>query len=62
MQKLEKKSLVSFIPSAPPSMTMQAKFSTAPRIQLNDSYKSTRIFWTSSPQSAISSAKPTVPR
>ena len=33
VQKLEKKSLVSFI---------QAKFGTAPRIQLNDSYKSTR--------------------
>ena len=42
MQKLEKKSLVSFIHIGPPAMTMQAKFGTAPRIQLNDSYKSTR--------------------
>ena len=42
VQKLEKKSLVSFIHIGPPSMTMQAKFGTAPRIQLNDSYKSTR--------------------
>ena len=36
VQKLEKKSLVSFIHIGPPSMTMQAKFGTAPRIQLND--------------------------
>ena len=42
VQKLEKKSLVSFIHIGPPAMTMQAKFGTAPRIQLNDSYKSTR--------------------
>ena len=34
--------LVSFIHIGPPAMTMQAKFGTAPRIQLNDSYKSTR--------------------
>ena len=33
---------ISFIHIGPPSMTMQAKFGTAPRIQLNDSYKSTR--------------------
>ena len=38
VQKLEKKSLVSFIHIGPPAMTMQAKFGTAPRIQLNDSY------------------------
>ena len=42
VQKLEKKSLVSFIHIGPPSLLMQAKFGTAPRIQLNDSYRSTR--------------------
>ena len=64
VQKLEKKSLVSFIHIGQPTpMAMQAKFGTAPRIQLNDSYQiGPRIFWTSSPQSATSSAKPTVPR
>lgn len=42
VQKLEKKSLVSYIHVGPPSMSMQAKFGTAPRIQLNDSYRTTR--------------------
>ena len=32
----------SYIHIGPPSLSMQAKFGTAPRIQLNDSYKSTR--------------------
>ncbi len=42
VQKLEKKSLVSFIHIGPPSLGMQAKFGTAPRIQLNDAYRSAR--------------------
>ncbi len=42
VQKLEKKSLVSYIHIGQPSMSMQAQFGTAPRIQLNDSYKSTK--------------------
>lgn len=42
IQKLEKKSLVSYIHIGPPSLAMQAKFGTAPKIQLNDSYKSTK--------------------
>ena len=39
VQKLEKKSLVSFIHIGQPTLAMQAKFGTAPRIQLNDSYR-----------------------
>ena len=39
VQKLEKKSLVSFIHIGQPTPIMQAKFGTAPRIQLNDSYR-----------------------
>ena len=42
VQKLEKKSLVSYIHIGQPSRAMQAKWGTAPRIQLNDSYKTTR--------------------
>lgn len=42
VQKLEKKSLVSYIHVGPPSVAMQAKFGTAPVIQLNDSYKKPR--------------------
>ena len=42
VQKLEKKSLVSYIHIGQPSLAMQAKFGTAPRIQLNDSYKTTK--------------------
>ncbi|MFI3283096.1 MAG: biopolymer transporter ExbD [Rikenellaceae bacterium] len=42
VQKLEKKSLVSYIHVGPPSQSMQGKFGTAPRIQLNDSYSTTR--------------------
>ena len=42
VQKLEKKSLVSYIHIGPPTLAMQAQFGTAPRIQLNDSFKSTR--------------------
>ena len=42
VQKLEKKSLVSYIHIGQPSLAMQAKFGTAPRIQLNDSYKTAR--------------------
>ncbi|MFI3306671.1 MAG: biopolymer transporter ExbD [Rikenellaceae bacterium] len=41
VQKLEKKSLVSYIHVGKPSLAMQGKFGTAPRIQMNDSYKST---------------------
>ena len=39
VQKLEKKSLVSYIHIGQPSLVMQAKFGTAPRIQLNDTYR-----------------------
>ena len=39
VQKLEKKSLVSFIHIGQPTPAMQKKFGTAPRIQLNDSYR-----------------------
>ena len=42
VQKLEKKSLVSYIHIGQPSLVMQAKFGTAPRSQLNDSYKTTK--------------------
>ena len=42
VQKLEKKSLVSYIYIGQPTKAMQAKFGTSPRIQLNDSYRSTR--------------------
>ena len=42
VQKLEKKSLVSYINIGVPVSHMQAKFGTAPRIQLNDSYKTTK--------------------
>ena len=38
----DKKSLVSYIHIGQPSLAMQAKFGTAPRIQLNDSYKTTK--------------------
>ena len=41
VQKLEKKSLVSYIHIGQPTLAMQAQFGT-PRIQLNDSYKTTR--------------------
>ncbi len=40
--KLEKKSLVSYIHIGPPSMAMQSKFGTTPKIQLNDSYRTTQ--------------------
>ena len=42
VQKLEKKSLVSYIHIGQPTLAMQEKFGTAPRIQLNDSYKNTQ--------------------
>ena len=42
VQKLEKKSLVSYIHIGQPTIAMQEKFGTAPRIQLNDSYKTTK--------------------
>lgn len=38
VQKLEKKSLASYIYIGPPTVQLAAKFGTAPRIQLNDSY------------------------
>ena len=40
IQKLDKKSLVSYIYIGPPIRSMQAKYGTEPRIQLNDSYAS----------------------
>ena len=39
VEKLEKKSLVSFIYIGPPTLAMQTVWGTAPRIQLNDSYR-----------------------
>ncbi len=39
LQKLEKKSLVSYIYIGKPTKTYEAKFGTAPRIQLNDAFK-----------------------
>ena len=42
VQKLEKKNLVSFIHIGVPVPSRQAKFGMAPRIQLNDSYKTTK--------------------
>lgn len=43
VQKLEKKSLASYIQIGQPATKMlQAQFGTAPRIQLNDSYKTTK--------------------
>jgi len=38
IQKLEKKSLVSYIYIGPPSETFRSQFGTAPRIQLNDAF------------------------
>ncbi len=42
LQKLEKKSLVSYIHIGVPTPLMQGKYGTAPQIQLNDSYKTTK--------------------
>ena len=42
VQKLEKKNLVSYIHIGVPAKHMQTKYGTAPRIQLNDSYKTTK--------------------
>ena len=42
VQKLEKKSLASYIHIGQPSLAMQAQFGTAPKIQLNDSYRTTK--------------------
>ena len=42
VQKLEKKSLVSYINIGVPVTHMQAKFGPAPRIQLNDSFKTAK--------------------
>lgn len=42
IQKLEKKSLVSYIHIGPPSLAMRAKYGDAPRIQMNDSYRTTK--------------------
>jgi biopolymer transport protein ExbD len=42
VQKLEKKQLVSYIYIGTPTLSQQAQWGTAPRIQLNDSYRSTR--------------------
>lgn len=40
VQKLEKKTLVSYIYIGQPTRVMQQKWGTSPRIQLNDSYHS----------------------
>ena len=42
VQKLEKKNLVSYIHIGVPVSHMQAQFGTAPKIQLNDSYKTVK--------------------
>lgn len=43
VQKLEKKELVSYIQiGVPATNALQMQFGTAPRIQLNDSYKTTK--------------------
>ncbi len=42
IQKLEKKSLVSYIYVGSPTIQLQSKFGTSPRIQLNDSYRTTQ--------------------
>ncbi|MDR2886301.1 MAG: biopolymer transporter ExbD [Rikenellaceae bacterium] len=42
VQKLEKKSLVSYIFVGPPIPSLTGKFGTTPRIQLNDTYKQPR--------------------
>ena len=39
IQKLEKKSLVSYIYVGQPTKQLQVQFGTAPRIQLNDTYR-----------------------
>ncbi len=39
IQKLEKKSLVSYIYIGPPIESLRAKFGSSPRIQLNDSFR-----------------------
>lgn len=41
VQKLEKKALVSYVYIGQPTAREQVKFGTAPRIQLNDSYRTT---------------------
>jgi biopolymer transport protein ExbD len=42
VQKLENKSLVSYIYVGPPISSLTSKFGTTPRIQLNDSYRQPR--------------------
>lgn len=42
VQKLEKKNLVSYINIGVPVTHMQARYGTAPQIQLNDSYKTAK--------------------
>ncbi len=42
VQKLEKKQLVSYIYIGQPIPSQQSQWGTAPRIQLNDSYRNTR--------------------
>ena len=42
VQKLEKKNLVSYVHIGEPVKHMQQKYGAAPRIQLNDSYKTTK--------------------
>ena len=42
VQKLEKKSLVSYVNIGVPVSHMQAKYGSAPRIQLNDTFKTAK--------------------
>lgn len=41
VQKLEKKSLVSYVYVGPPIASLAAQYGTAPRVQLNNSFSST---------------------
>ncbi len=61
VQKLEKKSLVSYIHIGPPTLAMQAQFGTARVSSSTTPTNPPGTSWTSSPPSATSSTRPTVP-
>ena len=60
VQKLEKKNLVSYIHIGVPVLHMQAKYGTAPLIQLTIRIRQLRISLTLQQQSAISFQRQTV--
>ncbi len=62
VQKLEKKSLVSYIHIGQPSLAMQSKFGTAPVSSSTTRTRRRRTFWISWPPSATSSTSSTVLR